>query len=310
MINKKGFSWGSILKFVFFLFVLGLLFFYWIFPINEKNFILSKPGHSNFTLNSSLGTNMQFYTNMRYQKSDISYKIEDCPLPREVEMKRSFEWIENLTTLNFYETQQNEEISVTCKDTLIKGERGAFIAGEGGVTNVAITNNFHVILQGKVILIRESQCPDPIIGTHELLHALGFEHSENPNNIMYPTVNCNQIIGEDLIKEIDYLYSFPSVPDLSFENASAKLKGKYLDVNMTIRNNGLKNSEESKVIVYGKNKVLSEVDISSISIGSGRIISLTNIFTLTNPNEIELFINYSEDELNKKNNRVLLEINN
>ncbi len=302
-------EWKIVLSFIFFIFVIILLVFYWILPIGELiEFGISSPGHANFTLNTSLGQGMQFYENMRYQSPNISYRIDSCPLAREDEMKRAFDFLEINTILNFYEVNSKEEISVTCEDS-VKGERGLFIAGEGGVTNVTITENFNVIFNGKVSLLRESKCPNPIVGTHELLHALGFDHSDNPNNMMYPTVKCKQTVGDDLVNYISWIYSFPRLSDLSFENTSASMKGGYISLVMTIRNNGLKNSENSTIIIYADNKSIKEFEMGSIQVGSGRIITLSNIFVMRrNINELEFFIEYDFEELNKDNNRITLEI--
>ena len=297
-----------ILGFFLVLLVVMLLFLYWFFPIDEIQFKMSDPGHSNFTLDSSFPEDLQFYENMRYQKPSISYRIESCPLARENEMKRAFEWIQDLTILNFYEVNQNEEISVTCEDIVVRGEHGAFVAGEGGVTNVTVTKNFNVIFNGKVLLIRESKCPNPIVGTHELLHALGFGHSDNPNNIMYPTVNCKQTIGEDIVNLINHLYSFPSFPDLSFEQASASMKGRYLNIETTIRNNGLKDAEASNLIIYSSDKKIKEFEIEAISIGSGRSLTLTNMMTFSKIEELRIFIDYPYAELDKQNNEIILEL--
>ena len=160
-----------------------------------------------------------------------------------------------------------------------------------------------------VLLIRETKCPDPIVGTHELLHALGFDHSDNPNNIMYPTVNCKQTIGDDLVDYIDWIYSFPTHPDLSFENASASMKGGYLSFVISIRNHGLKNSKNSTLVIYVDDKSIKELEIEPIPIGSGRMITLSNVFVMKrNIEELELFIKYSPLELNKDNNKITLEI--
>jgi len=305
-------SWKSVLGFMFFLLVFGLLLVYWFFPLSEKSFLIENSGNSNFTLNASLDTSMQFYENMRYPDSEISYKIENCPLQKKDEMMRAFDLIRNLTMLDFYEANNlgEEEISITCEDTIIRGEQGAFIAGEGGVTKLVATENFNVILNGKVLLLRETQCQDPLVPTHELLHALGFDHSENPNNVMYPTIKCGQTIGQDLLSHIDYLYSFPSLPDLSFENVSATTHARYLDVAVTVRNHGLQDSENSTIIISSNGKSLKEFDVGPVSIGSGRIITLKNIVTLTRPEELEFYLLYNLPELDKNNNRIILKTNN
>jgi len=301
-------GWKIVLSLVFFILVVGLLTFYWFLPIGELIEFKVSDGHSNFTLNASLNTSMQFYENMRYQTSNISYRIDRCPLAREDEMKRAFDFLETRTILNFYKVSGGEEISVTCEDS-VQGEKGLFIAGEGGVTNVTVTENFNVIFNGMVILIRETKCSDPLVGTHELLHALGFDHSNNPNNIMYPTLNCKQTLGDDIVEHINWLYSFPTFSDLSFENASASRKGGYLGFVISIRNHGLKNSENSTLIIYADNKSIKELEIEPIPIGSGRKITLSNIFIMQrNIEELKLFIKYDSEELDKDNNKITLEI--
>ena len=94
-------SWKHVLSFGFFLTVLVLLLFYWILPVgNIVNFGYSTVGeNSNFSLIN--GTGMQFYDNMRYADEEISYHIEDCPIPKVDEITRAFEVIQNLTMLSF-----------------------------------------------------------------------------------------------------------------------------------------------------------------------------------------------------------------
>ena len=301
-------SWKTIFSLIFFLVVITLLLFYWFIPLEEINFEFSQPKNTNFTLNASLSENMQFYENMRYPSSDISYRIQDCPLKKSDDMKTAFNIIESQALLNFYPVIANEEISVTCENKA-RVEGRLFIAGEGGPVNITRSENFNVIHKGSVLLIRESKCENPNIGIHELLHALGFDHSTNPNNIMYEVSKCNQEIGQDTINLLNWLYSFPSQPDLSFENASASMKGRYLDVSVTIKNNGLKESKNTKIIIYADNKSLKEIELDPLEIGHGRIITLTNIFVLQRDiDELEFFINSDFEELNKDNNRITLEI--
>src|SRR3990170_4822202 len=122
-------GWKSILVSVIAVFLVLLLFFYWVFPLETIDFTFS-PKNSNFSLNSYGNESMQFYENMRYPSKDISYRIQGCPLSKSDEMKKSFEIIGNLTVLNFYPVASNEEISVTC-DSKAKFDGDLFIAGEG-----------------------------------------------------------------------------------------------------------------------------------------------------------------------------------
>lgn len=297
----------TFLSLIFILFAILLLIFYWFIPFETIEFGVTS-GNYNFSLNASGSETMQFYQNMRYPDSKISYKIYDCPLQKKDDMKRAFEIISNKTILDFYPAELSEEISVTC-DSKSRIEEGLFIAGEGGPTNITKGEVFNVILHGKILLIRESKCERPNIALHELLHALGFDHSDNPNNIMYPISKCKQTIGEDISKLINELYSVQSYPDLSFENVSAVINGRYLDTNISIRNDGLKDSEKTKLEIYADEKLVKEIELDIIKIGYKRMIILSNVWIKkTNVQKLEFFINSSFSELEKNNNKIILEI--
>ena len=238
----------AFLSLIFILFTVLLLVIYWFIPFKTIEFDVTSKNY-NFSLDTSVKESMQFYENMRYPNSQISYKIYDCPLQKKNDMEQAFEIVSNLTVLNFYSINFDEEILVTCESGS-RIEEGLFIAGEGGPTNITKGERFSVILNGKVLLIRDSKCERPNIAIHELLHALGFDHSDNQNNIMYPVSKCEQTIGEDIPQLINELYSIPTYSDLSFENVSAVMHGRYLDSNISIRNNGLKNSEKTEIFIY------------------------------------------------------------
>lgn len=291
---------------IFFIVVVGLLGFYWIVPYNEIDFGFKERNY-NFSLNDS-DKGMQFYPNMRFPSSTISYSINACPLGKQEDMKRAFEILSKETVLRFYSVSNDAQIAVTC-DSKNKLEGGLFIAGEGGPSNITKTSYFNVIKKGKILLIKESQCENPGIATHELLHVLGFDHSQNSNNIMYNVSQCNQEIGSDIINTINRLYSTPSYSDLSVENVSAAMHGKYLNTNFTVMNQGLKDSKDSILKIYADNKLVKEVDIPELEIGYGRKISLINIFVLQiSTSELKFVIDYNEAELYKENNEIILNI--
>lgn len=291
-------GWKIFFSFVFILFAIGLLTFYWFIPFGTNEFI-EKPISANFSLTNS---SLQFYPNMRFPDLKVSYKISDCAIQKKDEMKRAFETVSNNTILSFYPVSINEEITVTC-DEKTKVEGGLFIAGEGGPTNITVAGNYNLITHGKILLIRPTSCPSPNVAIHELLHVLGFEHSENENNIMYPVSECDQIMGEDTIELINKIYSIPSAPDLEIENASAVMHGNYLDLQISARNNGFVDAPKSKIIIYADDEIAKTIDMEKIEVGKGRGIGLTNIWLKKrNIKQIKIIIETDFEELDETNN--------
>jgi hypothetical protein len=287
--------------------ILILLLFlgYWFVPYNTTTFNLSS--NSNFSLNNSENSSIQFYSNMRFPESSISYKIEDCPLKRTNDMQEAFTILEDETLLTFYPVDYGQEITITCNDTSLV-EEGLFVAGEGGPTNITVAGDFNIIESGKILLIKDSTCSRPNIALHELLHVLGFNHSKNPKNIMYEISECDQTMGTDIINLIDKLYSVPNEPDLLFENASAYMNGKYLNVNFSIRNNGLKYSGDAIVKILVNGKEVEKIEIPPIEIGYGRKVYMTVWVRQINIQNVEFLIEDNFDELSKANNAVMFEI--
>ena len=299
--EKKG-GWKA-LSFVFFIFAVGLLAVYWFVPFGTIEF---ESKSNDFSLVNQ--SEMQFYHNLRYSDSEISYRIYDCPLKKKNDMEEAFEIIANQSVLSFSPVDFQEDIFVTC-DSKNKLEGGLFVAGEGGPVKITKGDNFNVILKGEVLLIRSSECKNPNIAIHELLHALGFNHSENSNNIMYPVSKCNQEIGSEIFGFLNKLYSTPSEPDIVLGNVSAVMRGKYLDVNVSVKNDGLRDSEEAEVQIYADDKLVKTLELDAMKIGYGRVISLSNLWVgQVSVDRIDVFINSSFSELEKNNNRISLRV--
>ena len=286
--------------------VIIILIVIYFMPFNKLEFT-STPLNYNFTIDGDI-SNVQFYPNMRFENKDLTYKISDCNIRKQEEMRTAFDIVENLTILGFSPVSSNEDITVTC-DEKARYEGGMFIAGEGGPTEIVRAGEYSVILHGKILLLRSSDCERPNVAIHELFHVLGFVHSNNPNNVMYNYTKCAQTIGEDIPRVINDLYSVPNYPDLLFESASGSMDGRYLDLDMTVRNLGLKASDSALIKVKMDGDTLKEVDLEELEIGNGRVISLNNLFVgKLSIGGISLVIEYSGKELDKNNNRISLEI--
>ncbi len=298
---------SKLLGFVFFLLVLVLLSIYWFYPFSGVEFKHEK-NDGNFSLSSGVNGSgeFQFYENMRYPSNEISYRIHDCPLQQMNDMERALRIIEDLTILEYVSVESGEELYITCESgNVMNGD--LFVAGEGGPSKIIETGDYNLILEGKILLIRVSDCPQPNVEVHELLHTLGFGHSENPNNIMYPIYECGQEIGDEIPNLINELYSIEAKPDLAFEGVSAQIKGRFLDVNFSVVNRGLIISEDSEVVVYVEGRDVKTYDLEEIEPGAGVVVKLGGIaIREINPDEVSLEIENNFGEMDKLNNKIIL----
>jgi hypothetical protein len=307
--EEKPNTFRKIVGIILVMIVILMTIVYWFIPLNSITFEMRTSESTNFSLSPYGVEGMQFYSNLRYVDENITYNImEDCTLQKKADMTLALEILENETMLKFQEVLSNEEISITCSgNNKISGD--FFVAGEGGPTNITKTDNFNVISTGKILLIKESSCSQPNVALHEALHALGFDHSSNTNNIMYNYSRCTHTMGQDIPQLINELYSVPPLVDLALENISATMNGQYMDTNVTIRNHGLKKSKLAKLEIYAGDKLVKEVDVNPMEIGGGRMIVLTsNWIAKSNFDKLKYVIVSTEEELFTENNQVILSI--
>jgi len=285
--------------------LIALIFMYWFLPFDEIQFGVDK--NPEFSV-GNISSNMQFYSNMRFRSPEISYLIEEsCSLQKKSEMIDAFNFLQNETVLSFYPVLNDEEILISCQDESKAIDNGMFIAGEGGPTEIISGENFNVIFKGKILLLRESSCERPNVEIHELLHVLGFGHSENRNNLMYSVSKCSQTMGTEIPNKINELYAFPELPDLQLENVSAKITGRYLDLNLSIQNIGLKDSSKGTLKIYGDDELIKEMDVKEIKLGYGLNMFLTNIWgSQRQIKSIKIIVSIPNSELTLENNQVIL----
>ena len=270
--------------------------------------------YEDFLLNVSehvYSEGIQFYPNMRYRDRAINYGISsNCDAGRKSDAEKAFLFISENTILSFYNAGDgNAEIKVLCSDVSPKPEeKGHFVAGEGGPSEIINTTNYAVILSGKVSLFRRNDCDKPNVAIHEILHALGFNHEDNQKSIMYPLTKCDQEMSNSIINEINRIYKTDSLTDLAIEKVSANKTSVYLNFDISIANLGLKDSDSSKLIVYAGKEIIKDYELEEIDIGTRKVLTVVNLRIPRDTGSISFEVTSSEKELDLTNNNVEMKL--
>lgn len=264
--------------------------------------------------NSNFGSVLQFYSNMKFNHNNLSYAIDNsCPLQKRKNILSAFDLLSSeIMVINFYKSD-NPDIDVICSNdpkynVLEKSE--FFIAGEGGAKEIVPTGRFNVINKGVILLYEDSdnsiECELPNTELHELMHVFGFNHSQDPNSLMYPYLkSCDQKLDDSIINKIKELYSEQNLPDLYFENVSAVKNGRYLDFNISIKNSGDVNAENVSFSILDDGKLVDTKELRDINFGSGIAMEVRNLKLFkADLKEIRIIIDYFNKikEIDKENN--------
>ena len=248
----------------------------------------------------------QFYPNMRFKDKSISYRLESaCTQTKWANIERAFSILSERTVLSFYHSTDNPEIRVMCSEVSPEAkEKGHFIAGEGGPSEIINTTNFAVILNGRISLYKDERCDEPHIAIHEILHALGFDHYNSTNSILYPITGCDQKIDGEIIKKINLLYSISPIPDLAITALEANRTGRYLNFNITVSNVGLADSKNAWLDIYIQNRKIANFTLGKLEVGMKKLLFVQNV-RLPGDSESIVFSVESDDseELDLENNR-------
>lgn len=294
-----------ILFMLFALLVAGMYLLWLNFPTAPTEF-------ERYTNNLSLdlpNKSSQFHPNMRYPSRIITYFVsKNCSTKKTNDFLNAVSFLEERTILIFRESE-TPDILVTCSNVApAPNEEGHFVAGEGGPSVIVNSTRFAVIMLGKIGLYRPETCDTPQVATHELLHALGFDHNNNASSIMYPVTNCNQVLDDYIIKEIKDLYTIPSEGDLVIESVKANRTGRYLNFEAVIANYGLKKITQSTLQVVIKDSIVKEFDVGALDIGSKKSLTISNLRVPSDSNRISLVIESSDPEIDRNNNLAEIKI--
>lgn len=305
---------SELLIFVFLLVALGFgLYLLWLnYPFGTMSYApfsanASEQASGDVYFNFST-KGIQFYPNMRFKESSISYSIESgCKQETIDNVERAFALISEKTVLSFYSSSENPEIRILCSE--LPKERledeGHFIAGEGGPTEIINSSVYAIIIGGKIALYRDESCSEPKIAVHEILHALGFDHNNNSMSILYPVTNCRQEIDQYIIDKINSLYAVPSESDLVIESVNATRTGKYLNFEIFVANEGLEDAGNATLQVYSGDSNLGSFELGSLLIGTKKMLNVENVKVGGGSDVITFIVEQAstEKELSLANNR-------
>jgi len=311
--NKKGGFFSNFILLILFI-ALGFsaYYLYQYFPRETVPFNNFNLEENPINITNDLPSK-QFYTRMRYSDRTINYHIsESCSEEKAKSMKEALDVIELKTILKFNPTSKaNSVLNILCADISPEAdEKNHFIAGEGGPSRVLNSTLYSVILEGKIALYREGKCDNPNVAIHELLHALGFDHNNNKKSILYPTLECDQQIDDEIIESINRLYKDNSLPDLVFTTANASKSGRYLNFHIEVLNQGLQESRATEISVFADNKLIEAFDIGKISIGAKKILDVEYLDIPIKSKKIEFIVDQKNDilEIYENNNDITLNL--
>ena len=284
--------------------------------INMENGKNQIPNENETEIISFPSGEMQFYPGMRFSKLPISYSISSqCSEEKAENIDNAVQILEQETNLIFEKLNNEGQILVRCQEISNREieKQEFFVAGEGGPTEIVNTTLHYVILKGEILLLRESDCTQPLIALHEMLHVLGFDHSQNKMSIMYNVSNCQQKLTKDIINEINRLSSISSLPDLYFSNITATKSGRYLSFEVEIRNRGLATSNSTTIAIYAagdeEEQKIDSFDVNEMDVGDGIFLKVENVRLPSRATDEIKFVIDTENkiaELDEENNIAIL----
>ena len=192
------------------------------------------------------------------------------------------------------------------------------VVGEGGPTKAIDTGGKYTLIAGGEIFLlpTDNKCVGVNRPVHEMGHVLGLGHAPpGYGDIMYPNeIDCRQNITQITVDAIKSIYEGDATPDLTLSNVSIIKKGGIMDVSLTIRNVGLKDSVQSSIGFFADGEIIESMTtpkfsvISSLSPGSGISSKVTNAKIPADVREIRIQADWKNEvkELREDNNEAVV----
>jgi len=154
----------------------------------------------------SLSTPIMF-NNPKWYTNHLTYTFpKNCTKLQRDKMIAAMNYIVNntRTSLTFTEVADGcPDIIITClnvsdmlEDTIGTAQSSYFDEGY-----------YSVITKSEIELTLGDQlCPLPNVQIHELMHSFGFDHTNDPSDIMYEKFGCAQTLKDDLKDDLERIY--------------------------------------------------------------------------------------------------------
>lgn len=246
----------------------------------------------------------QFYANMRFVSPTIVYSFgEACTLSKKRTVFEAFRLLESKTPLRFT-TEGTPVFFISCQDVAVPAtEADHFVAGEGGPSKTINATQFYIIQMANVSLYRDETCDTPHVALHEILHALGFDHTSDSKSIMYPVTDCAQQLDTAITDELTRLYTLPSYADAVLTDANVSIADGYMSFIVTIANQGLTDVLNATLVVEGGGR--REFTLGEIGVGKRKLFSVENI-RVSNVDSVHFTVVVAQQELSLVNNEAIL----